>query len=152
MMFDSRKFYPQSLVFYLACLSGMLIFALVTYFLNLQNGALGDPPFDIWISISAAFGLMGILSSDFSFSWLSKRLDPHSSWEFRSRNLRIALIIRYLLLQLSATVAGVAFIISGNMYTFLIMLGIIGFSLFRWPKREQLAQQLHASQEELAFI
>ncbi|MDW3650663.1 MAG: hypothetical protein R8P61_26545 [Bacteroidia bacterium] len=152
MMFDSRKFYPQSLVFYLACLSGMLIFALVTYFLNLQNGALGDPPFGIWIWISAAFGLMGILSSDFSFSWLSRRLDPHSSWEFRSRNLRIALIIRYLLLQLSATVAGVAFIISGNMYTFLIMLGIIGFSLFRWPRREQLIQQLHASQDESELI
>ena len=152
MMFDSRKFYPQSLIFYLACLSGMLIFALVTYFLNQQNGALGDPPFGIWIWISAAFGLMGILSSDFSFSWLSKRLDPQSSWDFRSRNLRIALIIRYLLLQVSATVAGVAFIISGNMYTFLIMLGIIGFSLLRWPRREQLIQQLHASQDESELI
>lgn len=151
-MFDSRKFYPQTLVFYLACLSGMLIFAGVTYFLNLQNGALGEPPYGIWNWIAACFGIMGILSSDFVYNWLSKRLDPHSSWKFRSKNLRTALIIRYLLLQLSATVAGVAFIISGNLYTLLIMLGIIGFSIFRWPKKKQLSKDLHASKEELEFI
>ncbi|MEM6803354.1 MAG: hypothetical protein AAF696_18245 [Bacteroidota bacterium] len=151
-MFDSRKFYPQTLVFYLACLSAMLIFAGVTYFLNLQNGALGKPPFDIWIWIAACFGAMGILSSDFVYNWLNKRLDPQSSWDFRSRNLRTALIIRYLLLQLSATVAGVAFIISGNVYTLSIMLGIIGFSIFRWPRKEQLSKDLRASKEELEFI
>lgn len=152
MKFKSENFYPQTLVFYIACLLGMLIFGGVTYILNQQNGPLGEPPYEIWIWIAASIGLMGILSSDFVYSWFLKRLSSEGSWEFRSRHLRTALIIRFLLLEITAMVAGLAFLISGNTYSFGIMLLIIAYTVYRRPTREQLIEQSHASKEEQKYI
>lgn len=148
MKLNSNKFYPQTLVFYIACLSGMIIFAGVTFFLNQQNGALGAESSDIWLGIAASMGLVGILSSDFLYTWFTKRLSPLSSWALRSRHLRIALIIRFVLLEITAMVAGVAFLISGSNTALTIMLLIIMYTAYRRPTREQLLKHLHASREE----
>lgn len=148
MKFNSDKFYPQTLVFYIACLSGMLIFAGVTFVLNQQNGPLGEQPYDIWIGIAASMGLVGTLSSDFLYSWFTKRLHPGSKWELRSRHLRIALIIRFILLEITAMVSGVAFLISGSNIALGIMLLIVAYTVYRRPTREQLLKHLHASKEE----
>lgn len=152
MKLNSDKFYPQTLVFYIACLLGMLIFAGVTFVLSQQNGALGEEPYDIWVWIAGSIGLMGILSSDFVYSWFTRRLSPESSWKLRSRHLRIALIIRFVLLEITAMVAGVAFLISGSTTALAIMILIIAYTIYRRPTREQLLKHLHASKEEAEHV
>jgi len=152
MKLESGKFYSQTLVFYIACLLGMMIFAGVTVFLNRQNGAIGEAPYGIWVWIAGSIGLMGILSSDFVYSWFTKRLTSQGSWEFRSQHLRTALIIRFVLLEITAMVAGVAFLISGDNYALAVMIVIIAYTIYRRPTREQIIAQVHASKEEEEWI
>lgn len=152
MKFESHKFYPQTLVFYLACLLGMIFFAIVTYVLNQENGPLGKPPYQIWNWIASMIGLIGVLGSDFVYNWLIRRLPSSGGWDFRSRQVRLAMIIRFLMLEITAMVAGVAFMISGNMYSFLIMILIIAYTLLKKPSRESLIELTHASKEEQELI
>lgn len=150
----SKEYFKALKIVHFALLAGMVVFALISVFLNLTGTFSNENEFfkEFFIYIIPLFVLVGIVVSNVMFKKGLKQAKDKNNLLEKMNFYRSALITRYAPLEGSAMFAIIAYLLSGDLIILGLAIIVIFIFLFIRPTAEKAGNDLELDYTEKQIL
>ena len=137
----------------LAMLGGITMLGVVGVIINqTQPLGQGDAMTSMFLWVVVLVGAGGIVGSNVVYKHFLSQITSEISLMEKLEKLRTATIIKLVLIEAPALLAGIAYLLTGSLQFLLLLIGIMVFFWFQRPSRDRIITDLSLSQDEQAQI
>jgi len=149
----SRNFFKANQIVHIAFIIGLVFFALISFFLQLQGfGSLGQEFNRASVFIVPVIAICGIIASKLTFKRKLNDCIGKTSLKDKLTEYRSALIIKFAIIEVATFITILSYLLTGD----LILLAIVGFLIIVFatyrPSKEKLFLDLELSQPEKQLL
>ena len=148
-----KAFFSGLQIIFLAMISGLVLFSIVTYYLNLTGQGAKDPSLDnIFYFIVPLTLVMGIIGGQYLSNAKFQGAKAASSLSAKLEEFRTGMILRYATIEGPSLLAIIAYMLTNNFLYFVIGLAGILFFLRHQPTKDRAIDILELDSSERATL